>query len=461
MKTIDHTSIGRAKTLDEMLDITRLSRAQLGIVAFCGLVAMLDGFDTQAIAFVAPQIAHHWNVSAGDFGAVFGAGLFGGLVGAVAVGRIADVAGRKPALLCAVVLFALATLATVLVEDVRTLILVRFITGLGLGGALPCFVALTAEYAPRRLRTTLVAGVFCGFPFGAVVGGAASAVLLPKIGWQGVFVVAGAAPLLSLPLLWRFIPESAQFLMSRGRADEAARIMTRVFPAVRWDGVSHARDEIKASVAELFTPTRATGTLLLWCAFFLSLLLTYFLINWLPLLVARESGDMQNAVLAVVVLNLGAICGCLLIGRTGDRFGPALVVGAAFAVGAGVIASMGLIGQSTWLLFSAAFAAGFMSLGAQMCTVALCAAFYETNLRSTGIGWAVGVGRIGAIAGPVIGGVLVGGAVDQAILFPLVALTSLGAAAAVFALRWRLYASAEGAERPLREKRKKMNPRLR
>lgn len=447
MKTIDHASVGRAKTLDEMLDTARLSRAQIGIVACCSLVAMLDGFDTQAIAFVAPQIAQHWNVPAGDFGAVFGAGLFGGLVGAMAVGRIADVAGRKPALLCSVVLFALATLATVLVEDVRTLIFVRFITGLGLGGALPCFVALTAEYAPRRLRTTLVAGVFCGFPFGAVVGGAASAVLLPRIGWQGVFVVAGTIPLLTVPFLWRFIPESVRFQISRGRAGEAARIVDRIFPGVRWDGgVGQARAETKASVAELFAQRRAKGTMLLWSAFFLSLLLTYFLINWLPLLVERDSGNMQNAVLAVVVLNLGAICGCLLIGRMGDRFGPALVVGTAFAVGAGVIASMGHVGHSTGLLFLAAFSAGFMSLGAQMCTVALCAGFYETNLRSTGIGWAVGIGRIGAIAGPVIGGALVAGAVDQALLFPLVGLMSLGAAVAVFALNRHILAQPQPSE---------------
>jgi AAHS family 4-hydroxybenzoate transporter-like MFS transporter len=421
--------------LESIVDSSRLSGFQIVIIALCALVAMIDGFDTQSIAFVAPEITTTWRVQPSAFGPVFGAGLFGGLIGAMIFGVAGDRFGRKPTLLIAVLLFAAGSLVTPFAESINGLIAFRFITGLGLGGALPSIISITSEYAPKRLRATIVAMMFCGFPLGAVVGGIASAKLIPAFGWTSVFFAGGAIPLLVLPLFMTFVPESVRFLAIRKDSAAIAKILARMKMAALWNGeLTTASSEARSPISSLFTGGRALGTVLLWTAFFLSLLLTYFLINWIPI-VARQTGlGIESAVLAVAMLNLGAIVGCVLLGRLVDWYGPAVVIGSAYALGAAAIALIGQAGQSTALLLTITFAAGFFSIGAQMCTVALCAGFYETFLRATGVGSAMGIGRIGAIAGPVLGGMLIGAGVAAPILFVVAGITSLGAAAAVLTM---------------------------
>ena len=423
--------------LESIVDSSRVSSYQIMTICLCAFVTMIDGFDTQSIAFVAPSIAAAWQVELSAFGPVFGAGLFGGMIGAMIFGLAGDRFGRKPTLLFTVALFAAGSLITPLVESISQLSAIRFITGVGLGGALPIVISLTAEYAPERMRATSVAVMFCGFPFGAVVGGFLSAKLIPDFGWASVFIIGGGVPLLALPLLIAFVPESVRFLALRGDHAAIAQILKRMKRTTAWNGESGAgAPEIRAPISSLFKHGRALGTVLLWTTIFLSLMLSYFLINWIPLIVRQTGQSTENAVLAVVMTNMGAIGGCIVLGRLADRFGRPLIIGGGYALGAVAIALMGRAGQSSSLLFFYGFVGGFLTVGAQMCAVALCASFYETRLRATGVGWTMGVGRIGAIVGPVLGGLLIGAGIAAPTLFVIAGLTSFGAAIAIFAMGW-------------------------
>jgi AAHS family 4-hydroxybenzoate transporter-like MFS transporter len=416
--------------LESIIDTNPVSGYQIMVLVLCALVAMLDGFDTQSIAFVAPAIALDWGVEPSLFGPVFGAGLLGGLLGGIAFGNLGDRFGRKPLLILAIVIFSIASLLTPTASSLPWLIVARFITGVGLGGALPGFIALASEYSPARLRAGMVAVMFCGFPLGAVLGGVLSARLIPTYGWSSVFLLGGAMPLVLLPLFIARIPESLQFLALRNQPAMIQRILKQMGAVQAWDPsaapVQHQRPSV--SLGKLFAPGTALGTLLLWITLFLSLLLSYFLINWIPIVVNRNGLSVESAVHAVTTLNLGGIVGCLLLGRLVTRLGAAKVIGISFALGAVAVACIGLVGQSALLLCCVTFLAGMFSLGPQMCTVALCSAFYQTFLRATGVGCALGVGRIGAIVGPVVGGLLLAAGVSFLNLF-LIAGAICGAAA--------------------------------
>ncbi|WP_432258375.1 MFS transporter [Cupriavidus sp. TMH.W2] len=419
--------------LETLINTRRIGRFQTVIVLLCALVAMLDGFDTQAIAFVAPAILQEWHVVPSAFGPVFGAGLVGGLIGAIVFGILSDRIGRRKVLLCTVLLFSVGSLLTPLCTSVTMLGGIRLVTGIGLGGALPSFISLTSEYAPARLRATLVSMMFCGFPIGAVIGGLASAKLITTLGWASVFIIGGILPILLMPLLVVFMPESIHYLALRNDYIRVARIVRRMRCEAEWSGaVCASIRETRAPIRSLFRDGRAPGTVLLWITLFLSLLLTYFLVNWIPLVAQRQGLEIESAVHAVSMLNLGAVIGCIVLGKLADRFGTAFVISTAFALGSVAIALLGVAGDSAEMLSTMAFAAGCLSIGAQMCTLALCAAFYDTHLRATGIGWSVGVGRVGAIIGPVLGGILFGAGMDTEQLFIAVGATSLGASVSVF-----------------------------
>ena len=434
----------RNVTFETVLDSTGLSRYQIGVIIPCALVAMSDGFDTQSIGLVAPEIASAWRVNPATFGLVFGIGLFGALVGALLFGLSSDRFGRRPNLIAAVSLFAVVTLATPLVTSVDGLLVARFLTGLGLGGALPGIISFTSEFTPRRMRTTVVSLMFCGFPFGAVIGGLAAAKLIPTFGWQSVFYLGGALPLLLIPLFVLRLPESARYLTINRDYARLAPILERMGSRVRAEDIAPEPSATRFPATSLFTEGRARGTLLLWATLFLSLLVSYALVNWVPML-ARHSGvSTVGAILAVAVLNLGGILGCLVLGRLTDRSRrPALVLGFAYTLGGAAVASIGLTGASWVTLLITTFVAGFLALGAQICTVAFSANFYETALRATGVGCAAAAGRVGAIFGPVLGGLLIGAGMTTPTLFLLTGLTLFGAAATAFALARRSAATRQ------------------
>jgi AAHS family 4-hydroxybenzoate transporter-like MFS transporter len=420
--------------LDRSFDSTKITAFQSTIIGLCALMAMIDGMDTQAIGMVAPAIASDWHVPAAAFGPVFGSSLFSGLIGALVVGQAGDRFGRKPVLIFAVLVLALGSLATPFTHSISALLLVRLLTGFGLGGALPIIISITSEFSPKRLRLNIVALMYSGFPFGSVLGGVLAAQLIPRFGWASIFYIGGVVPLILIPTFALIMPESIGFLAANGKRQEAEALSRRLgLQADDMTGVQ-GYTEGRATVRRLFAEGRAIGTLFLWTTLFLSLLLTVFLVNWMPLVTHHAGLGVKSAVLGVAALNMGGIVGCFLIGWISKHFRSIVPIAVAYLLGGGAVALIGLVVQSGQMLLAVSFVAGMMTVGSQMCAVSLSASYYESALRSTGVGWALGIGRVGAIIGPVIGGVLIARQVATPTLFLIAGAVSLGAGAAVFGI---------------------------
>src|ERR1700738_2386497 len=280
---------GSASQVDvaQFIDAQPVGGFQIRLLLICAAVLFLDGFDTQAIGFVAPALAREWGVSKAALGPVFSAGLFGLMIGALVFGPLADRIGRKKIIVFSTLAFGIGTLVTAFVHDVDMLLAIRFLTGLGLGGAVANASAVTSEFNPRRRRATMVMIMFCGFSVGAALGGLLAAALIPLFGWRSVFVVGGLAPLALVPILVRRLPESVRFLALTGRAQErVAELLWSISPravfAPATQFVGHEPELTGIPVLHLFRDCRTLVTLLLWVVFFMSLLDLYFLSNWLP-----------------------------------------------------------------------------------------------------------------------------------------------------------------------------------
>jgi MFS transporter, AAHS family, 4-hydroxybenzoate transporter len=404
-------SSGAAIDIVEFIDQRPIGGFQIKLLLICASVLFLDGFDTQAIGYVAPALAKEWSLTRGALGPVLSAGLVGLMIGALVFGPLADRVGRKRIIIFSTAAFGLGALATAFVNDVTTLLVIRFLTGLGLGGAMPNAIAMTSEYNPHRRRATMVMIMFCGFSIGAALGGFLAADLIPRFGWRSVFLVGGIAPLTMVPILvWR-LPESVRFLATTGRAPErAAELLKLISPeatfALGTQFVVHEARLEGLPVLHLFREGRTPVTLLLWVIFFMSLLDIYFLASWLPTVLNDLGASVSMAVLIGTMLQVGGVVGTFALGSLVDRFSfrvLALVyLGAVLAVGA-----IGQLGHSAILVSIAIFAAGFCVVGGQIAANALTAGYYPTSVRATGVGWALGIGRVGSIIGPVVGGLLI------------------------------------------------------
>jgi AAHS family 4-hydroxybenzoate transporter-like MFS transporter len=398
-----------SESVFDAVDDGKLSGAQAQLIALCALIALLDGFDTQAIGFVAPVIAAEWALPLADFGLIFAVGLVGGLVGAISFGAIADRIGRRATLLITVTLFALGSLLTAIASNPTELVIYRAVTGLGLGGAMPSLIALTSEYSPKRMRTMLVTAMFCGFPLGAVIGAILSAPVIEMFGWTWVFIAGGALPLLLLPAIAFALPESLAWLHTHQRRDEANAILARMRKLPLPAAASSARDTRVRNdfIASLFGEGRAIGSLVLGATFFVSLLLSYLLVSWLPSIAVEAGLTVRMGVISAAVLNLSGVVGSLIIGLLSDRAGAFRIVGAGYVLGAlSIVALVNLGGVGAGVMQFAAIA-GLLCIGAQMCLVSVAAQFYPAAVRGAGVGWCMGIGRFGAIAGPLIGATLV------------------------------------------------------
>jgi AAHS family 4-hydroxybenzoate transporter-like MFS transporter len=404
-----------ALTVSEIIDQRPLSRFQISAIALCGLVLLLDGFDTQCIGFLAPSISETLAIPLRNFGPVFSAGLIGLMIAAMAMGPVADRWGRKWPVVLSALTFALFALLTARAVSLQQLILFRFLTGLGLGGAMPNVVALTSEYSPKRLQAVFVGMLFCGMPLGALVGGLASSVMIPLWGWRSVFYLGGLLPLAIALILVKALPESVRFLTARGKGASAiSKIMREIAPEISSADLdlsspvasAHADRNEGLPVRRLFTEDRAAGTILLWIPFFMNLLILYFIVNWLPGLLRQSGLAVSAGVIAVSLFSLGGIAGALTEGRVMNSCGAYSTLLAQFAISALLIGSLAFLTRSFAIMMTVTFVLGIAIQGAQAGLNALAANFYPTTVRSTGVGWALGVGRVGSIVGPAIGGML-------------------------------------------------------
>ncbi|PAU96182.1 MFS transporter [Paracoccus salipaludis] len=394
--------------VSEAIDDGPFGRFQWMVVALCGALLIVDGYDVFVAGTVLPTLIAEWGLTKPQAGALQAWALFGMMFGALILGPLADRIGRKKGVAISFALFTSATVMTGFASTPEQFKVFRFIAGLGCGGLMPNAVALMNEYAPKRLRGTMVALMFSGYSVGGMVAAGLGIGLIPAFGWQPMFFIA-ALPLALLPLiLWR-LPESLGFLIRQGRQDEARRIFARIAPAVALSAddrlvFTEARGA-PASVAELFRHGRALRTLMLWLSFFCCLLLVYLLSSWLPK-VLQEAGYAQRAsLLSLFSLNFGGMAGAIMGGRMGDRFGLPKVVVGFFAAAALSIALIGM-NPAPGLLFALIFVAGATTIGTQILLYASVAQLYNLSVRGAGLGWASGVGRIGAIVGPTLGGVL-------------------------------------------------------
>ncbi len=431
---------GGAPQIDvaEFIDQQPVGGFQLKLLLTCAAVLFLDGFDTQAIGYVAPALAKEWGLTKGALGPVFSAGLFGLMIGALVFGPLADRIGRKNIIIFSTLAFGIGALVTAFVQDVNALLAIRFLTGLGLGGAMPNAIAITSEFNPRRRRATMVMIMFCGFSVGAALGGLLAAALIPHFGWRSVFIIGGIAPLLLAPILALRLPESVRFLALTGHANQrVAELLSLINPkavfAPATQFVVHEPHLPGIPVLHLFREGRTLVTLLLWVVFFMSLLDIYFLANWLPTVLNDLGASVSEAAAIGSMLQVGGVVGTFALGSIIDRFSfraLALVYFiAVFAVGA-----IGELGHNAFLIWVAVFASGFCVVGGQIAANALAAAFYPTSVRATGVGWALGIGRVGSIVGPLVGGVLLTMKWSTESVFMAAAAAALCAALAAFSL---------------------------
>jgi AAHS family 4-hydroxybenzoate transporter-like MFS transporter len=418
------------------LDEHPFSSFQWLVFALCFVVVLLDGFDTAAIGFVAPSLLKEWDVEKSALGPVLSAALFGLAAGALVAGPLADHLGRKFMLVAAVLVFGIACFGSAFSAGLGQLTVLRFVTGLGLGAAMPNAVTLMSEFCPQRLRATMTNTMFCGFPLGAASGGFLAAWMIPNWGWRSVLQLGGAAPLLLTVLLLVLLPESVRYMVARGYpAERIRRVLNRIsrsaaaapsFCIVEPEHTTSAN----SGIGVVLSPVLRVGSAMLWVAYFMGLVIFYALINWMPILFRDAGLEPQKATLIAALFPLGGI-GAILFGWLMDRFNPNRIIAVGYSLTAVLIFAIGQVAGNVGMLVVVVFLAGALMNTAQSSMPALAAAFYPTKGRATGIAWMLGIGRFGGIAGSFLVAELTARQLAFSQIFAVVAVPGLIAAVAL------------------------------
>ncbi len=397
----------------DIINEGRISAFQYMIVLLCALVMLIDGFDTQAISYMAPLMAKEWGISRVLLGPIFASALVELMVGYLALAPLSDRFGHRRMMIASTIFFALFTGLTVLATDVTELIVLRFLTGAGLGAAIPSAVALTSEYTPKRLRATFVLAIYCGFSFGFVVAGVAAAWLLVPFGWRSLLWIGAGFPLALSVILVVLLPDSLDQLVRAGmKLDQIWIILQRIDSRLAGTPMpaefTTDQEEKLNALWSVFGADRIAGTLLLWFVFALNLGEFYALQTWLPTILTDHYYSLTTVATATSLTTTGGIVAAFIVGPAMDRAGAYGSLLCLYLAGVVLVALIGVtLDRPEWILLSTAFFAGFCVSGGQKSVIALSALFYPAPIRSTGIGWALGVGRLGGIAGPVLMGMLI------------------------------------------------------
>ncbi|CAM4359291.1 4-hydroxybenzoate transporter [Bordetella tumbae] len=426
-------------SIPALIDQERVSAFQWRVLILCFLIALFDGFDTQAMAFTGPAILAAFNLQSGELAPILTAGIVGMAIGAMSLGLIGDRIGRRPAAMLGVAVFAIATLLTAAATETWHILALRFIAGLGMGGCTPIVLALAAEYVPARLRGTVITGVLLGLPAGAMLGGLLAARMLPVIGWEGIFIVGGVAPLILLVALVALLPESLQFKAMRGDAagqDYVGRILAKITrqPLVSGAKFSVPEDaKVRASVKALFSNGYARKTLAIWTVYLLNWVAWFMLLSWLPTVLKAAGLPADQAPMGTFAVNLVFIICAIPLSAVMPRVSTRSLLIVLFVLGIVVALGLGYAGTNWTLVFILVGAAGLGIGGQQLALNYLVIGAYPTALRATATGWSIGIGRAGAIIGSAIGGSILT-LLGPSGFFMALAIPLLGALLAVLAV---------------------------
>ena len=405
------TTVARVN-IPELLARSPIGPLQKRVFILCLLTLIIDGFDVQAMGFLIPALSADWNVEPAQFRTVLPAANFGVLIGSLVFSPLADKVGRRPVLVWATLWFAVMTLAAAFATNVTQLFWLRFIGGIGMGCIIPNATALIGEYSPAGRRVTLMMTITVGFTAGGAVAGFVARALIPAFGWQSVFLVGGTIPLVIAVAMYVGLPESLQFLAVRRRVHEVAGWLKQLDPTLKVDGSTEyvTNEESKGGVpfVHLFRDNRSLVTVLLWVINFMNLLNLYSVTSWLPTVVNGMGYSANTAVLVGTVVWVGGTIGTFGLAWAISRWGFTRTLMLNYAVATLAIAMIGQPGVALAVLTLIVFVTGWCIVGGQPGMNAFAATFYPTYLRSTGVGWALGIGRVGAIVGPYIGGVMIG-----------------------------------------------------
>lgn len=387
----------------------RMSGVQRVAIAICFLMNMCDGMNVMTISYTTNAISKDWMVAPSTLGLVFSAGLLGMALGAMLLAPKADLIGRKNVILISAIWMGIASICTGFAQSITTLVLLRLLTGLGVGSMLACTSTLAAEYAPQRTKSFWVSFVMAGYPAGAILSGISADYIITHYGWQGFFFSTGVITLLTTPIIFLLLNDSIEFLLKKQPANALVKI-NQLLQSMNQQALTILpAKEItysKSSVVVLFNPAKIKSTIFLWLSFFLSFAALYFLTSWIPKLAAIAGMSAARSIYAGILFNLGALLGIIYQGYLSAKFGLKNVI-CLFLLCTGLLMLLFGFVTNPWLVLLLFCLIGFGIQGGFIGLYAVAAKLYETEIRSTGIGWAIGFGRLGAIIGPLLGGIFI------------------------------------------------------
>ncbi len=435
--------------INTVVDEAKFTPFHWSVLIWCLLIIIFDGYDLVIYGVALPLLMQEWGLSAVQAGLLASTALFGMMFGAMSFGTLSDKLGRKKTIMICVAIFSGFTFLGAFASNPIEFGILRFLAGLGIGGVMPNVVALMTEYAPKRIRSTLVAVMFSGYAIGGMTSALLGAWLVTDYGWKIMFYIA-IIPFLALPILWKFLPESLMFLTKKGETEKVREIVRKISPEqdIQLETTFKLNDAVAgddAPLKALFQQGRTFSTMMFWVAFFMCLLMVYALGSWLPKLMIQAGYSLGASMIFLFALNIGGMVGAIGGGALADRFHLKPVLTTMFTVGAIALILLGF-NSPQMVLYTLIAIAGAATIGSQILLYTFVAQFYPTAVRSTGMGWASGIGRIGAIVGPVLTGALLTFELPHQMNFLVIAIPGVIAALAVFMVNLKVSVDGEKAK---------------
>lgn len=419
----------------QIINNSKFNKFHFMILFWCTFLIVLDGYDLTVYGAVLPFLIEKWGLTNVEAGAMGSYGLIGVMIGAIFFGPLADRIGRKKVILVCFIVFSVFTGLCGTADSPITFSIYRFIGGLGLGGIMPNVIALMTDYSPKKMRSLTVSLVLCGYSVGGMLAPAFSIYLIPKFGWGIVYMLA-ATPLIFMPLIWKTLPDSPVFLAAKGQTAQLRKVLNKINPNGNYTDQDRfeqidMKKETGMPVVQLFKNKRAISTSLFWATYFMSLLMVYGLSTWLPKLMMQAGYGLNSSLSFLIILQGGTIIGTIIIGKLADQFGSKKMLVPMYSIGAIALLLLGF--KNNMFIISLLVAiTGACTIGSQNIMNAYVSQYYPPFLRSTALGMASGIGRIGAILGPTIGGVLLSMTLPIQVNFLAFAVPGLLATAALF-----------------------------